>query len=231
MAESDFYQSPVLSRKITDHIILFLLFYAVAPFLLAIFLPENTRDYPNFIINAVTLVAGYVPIIKVYSIGSFAPGLAIVVGFMTYFLMGAYGLLFAVIAFTGCNKKTCNNLKKIFPERIIDVSYGRFFSAIGLVGVVFIVFFVLPDFSWFPKSAPFGFFSGSGLSKYNLLKDLNGSFSGEPVETLFVQAYYSRLFLGLVYSIISFVWFASVYAITMSIRSIFCKLVIGVNGQ
>ncbi len=220
MARSDFYQSPVLSKKITNNIAKLLLPFVFVIFFLPILLPEN--NYPNFIVNAAMFLSHYITAISVFSRGSFAPELSLVVGLLSWLLIISASLLVTVMNLSGCNRKTCTNLNEKFPELMSGLSISQLLYS-SVIFTLFFSVFVLPNFSWFPE-IPLGFISGRGLSQQSLLYSNGGS--SNLVSDILIQLYYNRFGLGAVYGLISFLSVGFVYFITAIIRTAACKIII-----
>lgn len=220
MARSDFYQSPVLSKKITDNITKLLVPFVFVIFLLPMILPEE--NYPKFIVSAAMLSSRYITAISVFSRGSFAPELSLVVGLLSWLLIISASLLVIVMNLSGCNRKTCINLNEKFPELVSALSVSQLLYS-SVIFILFLSIFVLPNFSWFP-AIPLGFISGRGLSQQSLLYSDGGS--SNLVNNMFVQLYYNRFGLGVMYGLISFLSVGFVYFITAILRTAACKTII-----
>jgi hypothetical protein len=220
MARSDFYQSPVLPRKITDNISMLLVPFVFVIFLLPIILPEE--GYPNFIVRAAIFLPHYISAISVFSQGSFSPELSLVVGSLSWTMIIFASLLVTVMNLSGCNKITCTNLNEEFPELISGLSVSQLLYASAVFALFFLIL-VLPNFPWFPE-VPLGFISGRGLSQHSLLYSDGGS--SNLINNMFVQLYYNRFGLGAVYGLISFLSVGFVYFITAILRTVACKTII-----
>jgi hypothetical protein len=189
-------------------------------------LPEE--GYPDFIIRAAVSCSHYIPAIAVYSQGSFAPDLALVDGLISWLLIISANLLVIVMNLSGCNKKTCSNLNKEFPELVSGLSVSQLLYS-SVIITLFTSIFVLPNFPWFPK-IPLGFISGRGLSQHSLLYSDGGS-SSNLINDMLVQLYYNRFGLGVVYAYISFLSVGFVYFISGIIRTAACKTIIHLDKK
>ncbi|WP_291512003.1 hypothetical protein [Acidithiobacillus sp.] len=220
MARSDFYQSPVLPKKLTDNITKLLIPFIFTIIFLPMIIPEE--GYPNFIVRAATFCSHYITAISVFSRGSFSPELSLVVGLISWILIIFASLLVIVMNLSGCNRKTCMNLNEQFPELISGLSVSQLLYSSAVL-TLFLLIIVLPNFSWFPK-LPLGFISGRGLSQYSLLHSYGGS--SNLINDMFVQLYYNRFGLGVVYGYISFLSIGIIYFVTAILRTVVCKTII-----
>ncbi len=220
MSRSDFYQSPLLPRIITDNISKLIVYFVIVILLFPMILPED--NYSNFIVSAAIFASHYIPAIAVFSQGSFAPDLSLVDSLISWFLIISASLFVVFMNLSGCNIKTCKNLNQEFPEFISGVSVSQIIYKTIFV-LFFSIFFIFPNFPWFPEM-PFGFVSGRGMCQHCLLYNNGGP--SDRANNIFVQLYYSRFGLGLVYGIISFLSVGFSYLVTNIIRTSACKIII-----
>ncbi len=225
MSRSDFYRSPLLPKKLTDHITILFFAYFFIVAILPIILPRS--GYPDGIILIAKDFASYIPSIAVFSHSSFAPELSLVVGMLSWIWIIFVSLLVIIMNLSGCNTKTCLELNKKFPELISGMEIQRMIY-VGLVLLGFFTLAVLPNFSWFPRLF-FGIVSGRGLSLYSLLHHHGGI--NDRANDIFILAYYSRFGLIEAYEFIALVVISLSYLITAFIRTSVCKWLVHVNSQ
>lgn len=194
-------------------------------FFLIFLLPGRADDYPHVFLELAKTLSTYIPIIKVFSVGSFNPIVSLFYGSVVYISTIMMGALFFIIPISGCNAATCMALDDEFSEDVPIMWMDAYRVLAILIAFIFVFsfFFIIPDFYWYPKSLPFGFFSGVGLSKDELIRSINSGMV--MIQMVLIEVYYSKFALALFYVlIISSTWIVFFYFSGILCRTLYCKI-------
>ena len=222
MNRKNWMRSPLVPKKITEHVVGIFYGYISISFFSIFFMPESVHKYPYIFVKLANILSIYIPVIKVLSVDSFNPVIALFYGSAVYLSTIILSALFFIMSISGCNATTCMALNDEFPEYMAIGNYRLLAISIG-IALTFSFFFVIPNFSWYPKNLPFGFFSGAGISYSDLIKSVGGD-KYNLVQLVILEVYYSKLILAVFYLLISISWLLFSLLFGVSCRTFYCKL-------